>query len=146
MSSKQPSYVEYINNFWRADESEHFTPVQSRLYFLLLSIFNRKHWCDEVAISDGALCDMVGVSLNTLKRAKAELIERGIITLTRGGRGFATKTRYQLRCEDRGQSRGQSSCQNLTPLYKERIKDNKSKNYNQDGAKKGFNISAGDFD
>lgn len=124
--TKKPSYIDYMNSFWREDENEQFSPVQSRLYFLLLNIFNNRKWADEVSLSDHYLCDMMGVSLNTLRTAKRELAKRSVIEFSAGGRGFANKTRYQLRMQYRNQSTYQSRLPNsTTSIYKEN-KDNKN--------------------
>ena len=123
---RKPSYIDYMNSFWREDENEQFSPVQSRLYFLLLNVFNNRKWANEVALSDHFLCDVMGVSLNTLRAAKRLLVKRGLIEFSAGGRGFANKTKYQLRVQCRGQSTYQSRLPNSAPsIYKEN-KDIKS--------------------
>ncbi len=148
MANKQPSYLEYINNFWRVNDEFQFSSTQAHCYFILLSEFNRKRWIEELALSDLVLCEMMGVSLNTMRGAKKALVEQELITFVKGGKGHGNKTRYQLRCQSRCQVRCQSRSQDLTatPIYKTN-KDYKTKNnYNNDGTKKGFDISKGDFD
>lgn len=156
---RKPSYIDYMNSFWMTDENESLTSVQSRLYFLLLNIFNSRKWVDEVALSDHYLCDLMGVSLNTLRPAKRVLQSRGLIEFSAGGRGFANKTKYTLRCQLRVQCRGQSAYQSRLPnsdniLYKENIdiktKDKiKNKGFGNGGnttARRGANYTESDFD
>ena len=139
---KQPSYLDYIIHFWREDQMEPFTPVQSRLYFLLLQISNTNHWAKEILVGDMIISSRLGVSLNTFRRARTALKERGLIIFEIGGKGHAHKSRVQLRMSTRVQSSSQSSIQNLTGLYNRNI-DNKIKNKSFN---KEFNTYQSDFD
>ncbi len=155
-TTKKPSYIDYMNSFWRQDENEQFSAVQSRLYYLLLYIFNGRKWVDQVSLSDHYLCDMMGVSLNTLRTAKRDLSNRGVIAFSAGGRGFANKTKYQLRYQAREQSSGQSTYQSrgqnmATSIYKEtkeiKTKEKFNKKWNSNGStNRGTNYTESDFD
>ncbi len=163
------NYFDYENQFWRLDEMEGFTPVQTRIFFYLLTLFNRAYWTSsssswlgkvckhpllslhsvgwegEVTISDAQFSAKVGVALNSFKRAKLGLQARGVITFEQGVKGYAKKTRYQLRCEVSRPSSSQLSCQSGTPLYSNK-QETKSKTILKNGRAKGFNTTAGDFD
>ena len=134
------TYLDYINLFWREDDAESFSIVETRLYFLLLKLANRNRWLGDIVVSDKQLTAMVGVSLGSFKHARDVLRQRELIDCDVGGRGYRHKTRYRLRCEVR--------CQVVTPKPSPiLINKNKSKNnYNNNGDKKGFNIMSSDFD
>ena len=141
------NYFDYESHFWREDETASFTPVQTRIYFYLLTLANRNFWQGETVISDAQFSAKVGVSLNSFKRAKTDLQVRGLITFEQGGKGYARKTRYRLRGRDRLPPSNQVSCQPLTPLYRNKQKTETKIYYNNNGSsKKGFNTAAGDFD
>lgn len=145
------NYFDYENHFWREDETESFTPVQTRIYFYLLTLANRNYWQGDIVISDTQFSAKVGVTLNSFKRAKTDLQTRGLMTFEQGGKGYAKKTRYRLRCavrcRDRLSPSNQVSCQPLTPLYSNKHKTETKIYSNSNGSsKKGFNTAAGDFD
>ncbi|MFI3294212.1 MAG: hypothetical protein SNI70_11945 [Rikenellaceae bacterium] len=141
------NYFDYENQFWKEDEMQSFTPVETRTYFYLLTLANRSFWQGDIIISDAQLSAKVGVSLNSFKKAKANLQERGLISYVQGGKGYARKTRYQLRCRDRLPPSNPVSCQGATPLYSNKQKSETKTYYKSDGgSKKGFNTTAGDFD
>ncbi len=141
------NYFDYENHFWREDEMQSFTPVQTRIYFYLLTLANRNFWQGEIVISDAQFSAKVGVSLNSFKKAKADLQERGLISYEQGGKGYARKTRYRLRCRDRLPPSSQVSCQGVTPLYSNKHKTETKTYYSKNGnSKRGFNTSKGDFD
>lgn len=135
-----PSYIDYINLFWQADDIESFSPIETRLYFTLLKLANRNRWQVEITIGDKQLSAMVGVAPNTFKFARSALLRRELIAYTIGGKGYRQKTRYQLRC----QVRYQQPTPTLTPTHI--YNKNKTKTYNSNGSEKGFNISGSDFD
>lgn len=134
-----PSYIDYINYFWQADDFESFSSIETRLYFTLLKLANRNRWQGEIVIGDKQLSAMVGVALNTFKLARSTLLRRELIRATIGGKGHRQKTRYQLRYQCRYQE--PTPTLTPTPIYK-----NKTKTNSYYGTEKGFNISGSDFD
>ncbi|MFI3293192.1 MAG: hypothetical protein SNG27_06445 [Rikenellaceae bacterium] len=134
-----PSYIDYINYFWHADDFDSFSAIETRLYFTLLKLANRNRWQGEIVIGDKQLSAMVGVALNTFKFARSTLLRRELIRATIGGNGHRQKTRYQLRYQCRYQE--PTPTLTPTPIYK-----NKTKTNNYYGTEKGFNISGSDFD
>ena len=141
------NYFDYENHFWREDEMQNFTPVQTRIYFYLLTLANKNFWQGEIVISDAQFSAKVGVSLGSFKKAKADLQERNLISYEQGGKGYARKTRYRLRCRDRLPPNSQVSCQGATPLYINKHKTETKTYYSKNGnSKRGFDTSKGDFD
>lgn len=150
---KNPSYIDYLNNFSREDAKELFSPTQSRLFLIIINLFNEQRWKKNLELSDNYLVEKVGVSINTLKVAKRALRNRQIIDYIPGGNGFANKTLYSLcypkssypdsphfRCQT-------ASVKNDTLPY---IEDNKDKRYinnNNSYERRSQNITprAGDY-
>lgn len=69
--------------FWRAAEEQPFTPSEMSLYFLLLNRANMSRWEMPFRCPTTAVCMLMGTSKQNVLRARAELIERGLITYTR---------------------------------------------------------------
>ena len=146
------NYFDYENHFWREDDMENFSPTATRVYFYLLTLANRNFWQGDIVISDAQFSAKVGVALNSFKKGRTELINRKLIEIEQGGKGYARKTRYRLRCRGSGQVRNQDRCsdsyQPVTPLYNKTKTETKSKYFNSKNgnSKRGFNTSKGDFD
>lgn len=88
------SYIELMNNFWSMDEIQPFSCSETRLYMYLLNTANRMGWPEVWTCSDVAVASSVGVSTNTMKKAREVLVERGLIVCRQGGLGQHSKTAY----------------------------------------------------
>lgn len=69
--------------FWRAAEEEPFTPSETSLYFLLLNRANMQRWEMPVRCPTITACMLMGTSKQNVLKARARLIERGLITYAR---------------------------------------------------------------
>lgn len=69
--------------FWRAAEEQSFTQSETALYFLLLNRANMNRWEMPVRCPTTTVCMLMGTSKQNVLRARARLIERGLITYTR---------------------------------------------------------------
>ena len=84
------NYLEQINSFWQVEDRRGapFSPAATRLYFALLHYSNRQGWPPVIFKANGAFFPM---ATNTLKRARQELADAGLIQYSAGaGRGNAT--------------------------------------------------------
>lgn len=101
------NYLELINSFWQAEDRRgaQFSPAATRLYFALLNYSNRQGWPQVVFKANGAFFPM---ATNTLKRARQELAEAGLIQYSAGtGRGNATAYKINVSKIDTFSERGQ---------------------------------------
>jgi transposase len=73
------NYLQLVNGFWQCDLEHHFTPNDTRLYFFLLHTCNSLGWKIPFGHSDRHLALKLGVSVNTIREAKARLKQRGLI-------------------------------------------------------------------
>ena len=90
------NYLELINNFWKLDEGWQFSCCETRLYFYLIKTANGLGWENSWTHSDDKTAANVGVSPNSMKKARNRLVQAGLILFKEGGKGFASKTRYQI--------------------------------------------------
>lgn len=94
------NYIELINRFWELDEGWQFSCCETRLYFYLVKTANRLGWEDNWTHSDDKTSANVGVSLNKMKHARNRLVQAGLIECYSGGKGYGSKTRYRIRCQN----------------------------------------------
>ena len=90
------SYIDLINRFWCMDEICEFSPIETRLYFYLLNAANRTGWRSMLSRKDDRIALEVGVSVNTIKKARKRLEEVNLISVIPGGKGKGDKTLYVL--------------------------------------------------
>ena len=69
--------------FWRAAEEQPFTPSEMSLYFLLLNRSNMNRWEMPVRCPTTTTCMLMGTSKQNVLKARAGLVERGLITYSR---------------------------------------------------------------
>lgn len=118
------TYIDFINAFWLLDEEWQFTPVETRLYFLLLKTANRLGWSDSIVRSDTRIAIETGVSLNTMKKARNRLLQAELIAFKSGGKGKNDKSRYQILTPKLTPKLTPILTPNLTPnIYKVRALD-----------------------
>lgn len=125
--------------FWRAAEEQPFTPSENSLYFLLLNRANMNRWEMPVRCPTTTVCMLMGTSKQNVLRARARLIERGLITYTRSNtRGRCgqyvllpfgqSQLPYRLPNELPSQLPNDLPCE--LPVYKIKDKEHKSSTIN----------------
>lgn len=86
--------------FWETDAIFRFTPVETRLFFYLMHV-HRKLCCQNgfwhtiPQLLAAAGCS----SRQTLKKARARLVEAKLLDYVEGGHGYGNKTRYWINFE-----------------------------------------------
>lgn len=91
------TYIDQINLFWKLDKEIGFTGNESKLYFFLLDCLNSWYWTkDSFNNSDEYTASALGVSINTMKTARAKLVEVGLIEIRTGGVGRKDKCIYRV--------------------------------------------------
>jgi hypothetical protein len=93
------NYIHLINRFWQCHRENRFTSSAITLYFYLLDTCNRSHWTFPIRHSDRYIAFDVDMSVNTVRKAKNLLKQRGLIDFKsnpKGGRGIENSTSYTL--------------------------------------------------
>ncbi|MFW6248789.1 MAG: hypothetical protein ACOC4J_03360 [Bacteroidota bacterium] len=79
------TYLDLVNRFWDLDEAYNFTALEAKLYFKLLDIANKMYWKQKtLSIPMKKLQATLGVSKNTILKARKRLASTGLITFTPG--------------------------------------------------------------
>lgn len=87
------NYITLMNNFWRKDKTKRFSPLETRLYFYLLDLFNTMNWPGSVRISNKELTHVMDCSVQNLRTARKNLEQTNLISYypsTRGNPGTYT--------------------------------------------------------
>lgn len=87
------NWIERLNDFYTATDAEPISPKAASLYGYLLYRFNRVYWAQPLKIRLYALADATKQSLFSIKAARRELVERGLIRYESGG-GSASAAYY----------------------------------------------------
>lgn len=88
-------YLDYINNFWRINESAQLSLSAVCLYFYLLHVSNKAGWSGNVIISDAKIMADLSVQRTALSSARMALERVGLIHLRNRGNGRG-KTVYDI--------------------------------------------------
>lgn len=88
-------YLDYINNFWRINESAQLPLSAVCLYFYLLHASNRAGWCGYVILADAKIMADLSVQRTALSSARLALERVGLIHLRNRGNGRG-KTVYDI--------------------------------------------------
>lgn len=90
-------YINYLNHFWNVDSVEGISPIETKLYLYILNLFNRTYWQrDWIICGDDRLKAIIPCSSATLRNARNNLKNVGLINFIIGGKGHRVKTRYQI--------------------------------------------------
>ena len=109
--------IEYFKRFWEMDEKEHFTPNETRLYFVLLRRFNKLYFPDVICIKESEIVGELHASTRAMHTARERLVAVGLIGFTPGGNGRGCPCRWYL-CEKLGQHLGDlNSIPNTSLVY-----------------------------
>ena len=90
------NYIELLNRFWQVDAQQKVADYATRLYFFLVQECNRRRWQNPFELSDRQLIRVMGGSVNTLKKHREDLVERGLISYQSGGKGRGDACVYAL--------------------------------------------------
>ena len=105
-------YIEQMSLFWKLNDSKQFTASEAQLFFYLLNV-SCSMGVDVFERTDVKIAGDIGVSVNTLKKARSGLVERGLIAVTLSVSGVS-KTVYQMNYQLDYQNSCQNDCQKLT--------------------------------
>lgn len=89
------SYIDLINQFWRMNRIEQFTPCEVCFYFYLLSQWNIKGRDNLVEIKTSVMFAELKMTNRTIYSARESLMKRGLITFTEGERRISSPI-YQI--------------------------------------------------
>lgn len=89
------TYIELINKFWKVDNEGRFTPNERSVYFTLLKKCNELGWKPEFNESNEYLAMLSDMSVDSMRRARTVLQERGLINFTHGD-GRRNMTIYSI--------------------------------------------------
>ena len=83
------NYVFQINSFHRYKREQPLSANAQALWYELFGQFNAKRFPKEIAVSTTHLCSILGLSKDTVLRARKELSENHLILVERNGGGRA---------------------------------------------------------
>ena len=74
-------HTAFINRFWRLDEENRFSSVETRLFLMLIDLFARVGADRSVTWTNNLATGLLGVSLNAFRKACATLEQRRLIVV-----------------------------------------------------------------
>lgn len=98
--------------FWKLNDSKQFTASEAQLFFYLLNV-SCSMGVDVFERTDVKIAGDMGISVNTLKKARSGLVERRLIDVTLCVSGIS-KTVYRMNYQLDYQNSCQTDCQKLT--------------------------------
>lgn len=78
------TYIDYMNQFWRASAMEYMSTSEVALYAFIVNECNQHRWNMPVPCSTVRICEMLHMSKQTLCTARKNLAKRGLIFFTEG--------------------------------------------------------------
>ena len=78
------TYIDYMNQFWRASAMEYMSTSEVALYAFLVNECNQHRWTMPVPCSTVRICEMLHMSKQTLCTARKNLAKRGLISFSEG--------------------------------------------------------------
>lgn len=99
------SYIDLINQFWRMNRIEQFTPCEVCFYFYLLSQWNIKGRDNFVEIKTSVIFAELKMTNRTIYSARESLMRRGLITFIEGERRISSPIYQILENVDIGKQR-----------------------------------------
>lgn len=73
------TYLDLINQFWKLNKEYVFSANETQLYFKLLDTCNSLNWKNPFTHSNGFICGELGISEKTLRTARQQLVNYGLI-------------------------------------------------------------------
>ena len=95
MEKKIMTYIDYMNQFWRASSMEYMSASEVALYAFIVNECNLHRWDMPVPCSTVRICEVLHMSKQTLCTARKDLAERGLISFT-DGRSRHVPSKYSL--------------------------------------------------
>lgn len=89
------TYIDYLNQFWKAQEEYMLPATAIALYAYLLKECNRRSWKMPFTCSTVVICDNLHVCKTALTTARKKLADAGLIKFT-NGRGRRVPPKYTL--------------------------------------------------
>ena len=74
-------YINLVNEFWRLNAIEPFSPTDIAVYFYLLNQCNLRHWENPFAITSHQIEVALGVTRKTVLASRKRLEKRGLLTV-----------------------------------------------------------------
>ena len=78
------TYIDYMNQFWRASSLEYMSTSEVALYAFIVNECNQHRWNMPVPCSTVRICEMLHMSKQTLCTARKNLTKRGLISFSEG--------------------------------------------------------------
>lgn len=95
MEKKIMTYIDYMNQFWRASSMEYMSASEVALYAFIVNECNLHRWDMPVPCSTVRICEVLHMSKQTLCTARKDLAKRGLISFT-DGRSRHVPSKYSL--------------------------------------------------
>lgn len=89
------NYIKLLNDFFDLIQSDQVSNSAQLLYHTLLMIDNKCNWTDWFSRTNSSLCGLMNVSEGTMKSARAELKQLGLIDFS-PGKKKGQVTRYRI--------------------------------------------------
>ena len=118
------TYIDYMNQFWRASSLEYMSTSEVALYAFIVNECNQHRWNMPVPCSTVRICEMLHMSKQTLCTARKNLAKRGLISFTEGkSRHVPSKYSLLIWTDNLTVELTDGLTANFTPL-KDKEKDN----------------------
>lgn len=78
------TYIDYMNQFWRASSLEYMPTSEVALYAFIANECNLHRWKMPVPCSTVRICEVLHISKQTLCNARKNLARRGLISFSEG--------------------------------------------------------------
>ena len=82
------TYIDYMNQFWRASAMEYMSTSEVALYAFLVNECNQHRWNMPVPCSTLYICETLRMSKQTVMTARKHLAEKGLIKFSNGKSRF----------------------------------------------------------
>ena len=89
------TYIDYMNQFWRASSLEYMSTSEVALYAFIVNECNQHRWNMPVPCSTVRICEVLHMSKQTLCTARKSLAKRGLISFT-DGKSCHVPSKYSL--------------------------------------------------
>ena len=121
------TYIDYMNQFWRASSLEYMSTSEVALYAFIVNECNQHRWNMPVPCSTVRICEMLHMSKQILCTARKNLAKRGLISFTEGeSRHVPSKYSLLIWTDNLTVELTDGLTANFTPL-KDKEKDNSIK-------------------
>ena len=88
------TYIEYMNQFWKIQQTEDFSSNEAYLYFFLLKEFNLRGWPNKFEYPNKKIVLATGLSEKTVIACRCRLQQKGLIQFEAGKRNAKSPVYY----------------------------------------------------